>query len=222
MRSDLHMRIVNNVNEINLQQWNTLLQESRTRSFFQSKECYILYASNPEFMEPFFYAVEDGGELKGIMVGYVQTDGGKVKRFLSRRAIINSGPMLANDISEETLSLLLTHCKKQLKGKAIYVECRNFEDYSSYKDVFEHCGFEYETHLNFHIDTTSENVVYQNLGKSRKRDIKTSFRDGAEIVENPTVEEIRDYYVILKDDILFLFYKLHINHQYLYMYHWQL
>ena len=193
------MRIIEKIDEIDNLQWKSLLYESNTRSFFQTRECYNLYAANTEFMMPFCYAVEDGGKLKGIIIGFVQADGGKVKQFLSRRAIINSGPMLANDISNEALSLLLTECKKQLKGRAIYIECRNFEDYSGYKDVFEHCGFEYEPHLNFRIDTTSENVVNQNLGKSRKRDIKISFRDGVEIVENPTVDEIRDYYVILKD-----------------------
>ena len=54
-------------------------------------------------------------------------------------------------------------------------------------------------HLNFHIDTGSEDVVNQNLGKSRKRDIRTSFRDGAEIVDQPTLEEVREFYAILSD-----------------------
>lgn len=193
------MKIIDNIHEINILHWKLLLQTSKTRSFFQSRECYDLYAANPTFMEPFCYAVEDDGQLKGVIIGFIQRDGGKVKQYLSRRAIINSGPLLADDISEEALILLLKETKKQLSGRAIYVECRNFEDYSLYKDIFAKCGFKYVPHLNFHIDTSSEEVVNQNLGKSRKRDIRTSFRDGAEIVEQPTIDEVRDFYVILSD-----------------------
>ena len=191
------MRIINNIDAIDHQQWKLLLMTSKTRSFFQTRECYDLYAANLEFMQPFCVAVEDDGKLKGIVIGYIQRDGGKVKQFLSRRAIINSGPLLAEDISDKTLTMLLMECKKRLQGKAIYVECRNFEDYSPYKKVFKSCGFEYVPHLNFHIDTSSEDVVNQNLGKSRKRDIRTSLRDGAEIVEQATIEDIHDFYAIL-------------------------
>jgi len=193
------MRIIENIKDVDIQQWNQLLQSSRTKSFFQTQDCYELYAVNDSFMKPFFMGVEDRGLLKGVIVGYIQADGGIVKRFLSRRAIVNSGPLLADDISDEALVMLLNHCKKSLRGKAIYIEFRNYEDYSQYKDVFHRCGFEYVPHYNFHIDTTSEDVVNQNLGKSRKRDIRTSFRDGAEIVENPTMEDIRQFYDILNN-----------------------
>ena len=193
----MKMRIIEDINIINCHQWKSLLQTSKTRSFFQTRECYDLYAANDGFMQPFCIAVEEEGNLKGVIIGYIQRDGGKVKQFLSRRAIINSGPLLADDISNEALTLLLMECKKQLKGKAIYVECRNFEDYSPYKKVFKNCGFEYMPHLNFHVDTSSKDVVNQNLGKSRKRDIRTSLRDGAEIVEQATIEEIHDFYAIL-------------------------
>lgn len=193
------MRIVENIKDVDTQQWNQLLQASCTKSFFQTLDCYKLYAANKSFMKPFFMGVEDNGLLKGVIVGFIQSDGGVIKRFLSRRAIVNSGPMLADDISDEALMMLLNHCKKSLRGKAIYIEFRNYEDYSHYKDIFQRCGFEYVPHLNFHIDTTSEDIVNQNLGKSRKRDIKTSFRDGAEIVENPTMQDIQQFYGILNE-----------------------
>lgn len=193
------MTIIDNIKDIDAEKWEQLLHHSSTKSFFQTQNCYDLYAANPQFMKPFFMGIEDEGVLKGVIVGYIQADGGLIKRFLSRRAIINSGPLLADDISDEVLTRLLTHCKKSLKGKAIYVEFRNFEDYSRYKDTFKRCGFEYIPHLNFHIDTTSEDIVNQNLGKSRKRDIRTSFRDGAEVVENPTMTDVHQFYDILND-----------------------
>lgn len=192
------MRIIEDINEINSRQWEKLLRTSKTRSFFQTRECYDLYAANPSFMKPFCFAVEDEDRLKGVIVGFIQRDGGIIKQFLSRRAIINGGPLLSDDISVKALMMLLMECKKRLHGKAIYIECRNFEDYSDYKEVFARCGFDYVPHLNFHVDTTSEEVVQKNIHKSCKRDIRTSFRDGAEIVENPTVKEVADFYAVLR------------------------
>lgn len=187
----------NKVDEINNNQWKELLHTSQTRSFFQTRECYDLYAANPEFMQPFCVAVENERKLKGVVIGYIQRDGGRIKQFFSRRAIINGGPLLADDISEEALTLLLIETKKLLQGKAIYVESRNFEDFSTYKNVFARCGFEYVPHLNFHVDTTSLETINSNISKSRKRNIRLSFRDGIEVVDKPTINDVRDFYSIL-------------------------
>ena len=99
--------------------------------------------------------------------------------------------MLADDISQEALRALLENVRSLLKRKAIYIETRNFNDYSKHKSLFESCGFKYQEHLNFKIDTTSEAVVDENMGKSRKRDAKAALRKGAVIDEEPNYEDIR-------------------------------
>ena len=81
----------------------------------------------------------------------------------------------------------------------IYIESRNFHDYSKWRNIFEANGFAYQPHLNFHVDTSSLEVVDQNLGKSRKRDIRTTIRDGVTPVYQPTIEQVRAYYDILQD-----------------------
>jgi len=193
------MKILDSIELIDENQWKSLLEVSKYRSFFQTRECYDLYAANESFMKAFCFAVEDNNELKGVIIGYVESDGGKLKRFFSRRAIIHAGPLLSEDISPEALALLLKTCRTRLKKKAIYIEFRNYEDYSPYVEVFERSGFKYHQHLNFHVCTTTEEIVQENLGKSRKRDIKASFNAGAEIMENPSFDDIHSYYDILKD-----------------------
>ncbi len=193
------MRIIKDINSIPRPQWEQLLQTSSTSSFFQTRECYDIYSDLPEVFTPFCIAVEENGELKGVIIGYIQKDGGRIKGWLSRRAIINGGPLLADDISAEALAAMLSECSKSLKGRTIYIETRNFEDFSRFRPVFESNGFSYVPHLNFHIDTSSEEVVDQNLGKSRKRDIRTSFREGATIVDNPSAGQVREFYDILND-----------------------
>ncbi|MCQ2146349.1 MAG: GNAT family N-acetyltransferase [Bacteroidales bacterium] len=186
------------IDQIDRNQWEGLLESSSTATFFQSEACYEFYDSL-SFMDPFVFAVADCGQLKGAIIGYVQKEKNPIKQFFTKRAIIPGGALLADDISGESLRELLDACKAGLRKKAIYIEMRNFNDYSAHRDVFDQCGFEYCPHLNFHINTSSMDVVQENLGKSRKRDIRTSFRDGAEIVENPTLDDVRSYYSILKN-----------------------
>lgn len=199
------IQIYNCIDRLDLYQWNKLTETSSNTSFFQTKECYDFYASL-SFMEPFVFAVSENNILKGVVVGYIQKDGGRLKQFFSRRAIVPGGALLANDISEEALKSLLLFCKKELASKAIYIEFRNYNDYSLFRPVFESVGFNYKAHLNFHVNCVSEDVVKKNLGNSRKRDIRTSLRDGAEIVDEPTFLEVENYY-----DILLELYKTRVK-----------
>ena len=167
-------------------------------SIFQS-DCFYSFLSGLQGFTPFaFKSVKDGQESCRIQ-GYIQKDGGPMKRWLSRRAIINGGPALAEDITDEEVERLLKSCIKGLSGKVIYLETTNFHDYSRWRPVFERCGFQYEPHYDFIVDTSSLVIAEENLGKSRKRDIRTSLRDGAIIVESPTQEQVVEFYLILKD-----------------------
>ena len=186
------------IESIGNKEWSEFSKKANKVSFFQTKECYDFY-NKLSFLTPFCLAVKDNGDLKGVLLGYITQEKGFLKGFLSRRAIIIGGPMLADDISEEALVMLLQSLSKSLRNRVIYIESRNFNDYSKYKGVFEKCGFVYNEHLNFHVDTSSVDVFLTNMGKSRKRDVKTSLRDGAEVVYQPTMEQVKEYYEILLD-----------------------
>ena len=186
------------IKDIDTKAWEDLSSISPVASWFQTREAYDFY-NNLTFLEAFALGVENEGRLKGVVVGYVQKDGGRLKRFLSRRAIILGGPLLADEISDEELVLLLKTLKKQLNRKAIYIETRNFSNYGRWRLAFEQCGFAYEPHYDIWVDTSSMDVVNDNLGKSRKRDIRVSLRDGATVVIQPTMEQVKEYYAILSN-----------------------
>ena len=184
-------------NEIDKKQWQELIEASATATWFQTDEAYQFYASVSE-MIPFATAVENKGKLRAVCVGYRTKENNAIKQHLTCRAIIIGGPLLADDATDEEVAALLQAIRR-LGDKAIYVETRNFHDYSRWKAVFEANGFAYQSHLNFHVDTSSPEVVDQNLGKSRKRDIRTTIRDGVTPVYQPTIEQVRAYYDILLD-----------------------
>lgn len=165
---------------------------------FQS-DSYRAFLDATGYFDTFVFSVSRGDREVGRILGYIQQDGGPLKRFLSRRAIINGGPYLAEDISREEVVRLLEACKQGIGRKAIYVETRNFKDYSAYREVFEKSGFQYEPHYDFIIDTTSPEVVDANMGKSRKRDVKASLKNGASVLDAPEKEDVISFYAVLKD-----------------------
>lgn len=184
--------------QIDQQQWQTLVDQSPTATWFQTPEAYEFYASNLEEMTPFAVGIEEDGHLVGVIIGYTTQEKSPIKQLFTCRSIIIGGPLLDEHISSNALSALLV-AVKQVTKKAIYVETRNFNDYSKWREFFEQCSFQYQPHLNFHVDTSSPEVVDQNLGKSRKRDIRTTIRDGVTPVYQPTIEQVRTYYDILLD-----------------------
>ena len=185
-------------NEINKQQWQLLVEQSATATWFQTPEAYEFYASLPAEMQPFAVGVENQGELRAVCVGYITQEPNAIKQYLTCRAIVVGGPVIANDATDDEVAALLKAIRR-LGDKVIYVETRNFNDYSRWKSVFEANGFAYQPHLNFHVDTTSEELAQANIGKHRWKYIRLSIRDGATMVENPSIEQVREYYQILLD-----------------------
>lgn len=194
--------------EIEREEWSRLVAASATGTWFQGPEAFDFFNAQKELFKPFAIAIEklesrvesrESRELRGVCVGYVTVEKNAIKQFFTRRAIILGGPALADDATDEEVQTLMQAVRKELRQEAIYIETRNFNDYSKWKWAFEKAGFEYVPHLNFHVDTSSTEVVEANLGKSRKRDIRTSLRDGATIIEKPTLEQVREYYAILEN-----------------------
>ena len=210
-------------NDINRTAWRALVQSSPTGTWFQTPEAYDFFAGLPKEFFPFVVALERANEAKNeqplcaVCVGYITVEQNPLKQFFTRRAIIIGGPVLAADCTCEEVALLMEKVKSCIKelGGAIYIETRNFNDYSPWRKGFESAGFAYEEHNNFHINTDTfrsvrdseergsdivyEKVVSGSMGKNRIRDIKTSFRDGAIVIDHPTIEQVREYYAILRN-----------------------
>ena len=130
-------------------------------------------------------------------MGYVTKEKNPIKQFLTRRAIIIGGPCLADDCTDEEVNALLCALKSALLSgrdevgfQPIYIETRNFNDYSPWKEAFEAAGFAYKKHLNFHVDPS-----VNNLSDNRKRQIKKSDA----VTESAISErEITEWYKVLE------------------------
>ncbi|MGC3978982.1 MAG: peptidoglycan bridge formation glycyltransferase FemA/FemB family protein [Paludibacteraceae bacterium] len=192
------MILYNSVDEINLSQWQELIHRSATATFFQTRECFDFYNSL-SFLKPFVFGVSENDTLVGILCGYVIADGNIMKRFFSRRAIVPGGVLLAPDVSEQAVKLLLGKAQKELARKAIYMELRNYNDYSSFRPAIESAGFEYRPHLNFHVATPNVETASKQLSSTKRRDVKLSRKEGADWVETKDINELKAFYEILEN-----------------------
>ena len=198
-------------NEIDSQQWQALIDRSPYATWFQTPEAYEFYASNPEEMTPFVYGVARECALRALCVGYITKERSAIKQYFTRRAIIIGGPVIDDDATAEEVAALLNAVTKlqrselQPAGRStgfnpIYIETRNFHDYSRWKEVFQKSGFTYQPHLNFHVDTTQLwETIENNIGKHRRKYIRLSYRDGVEVALEPTLQQVKEYYAVLQD-----------------------
>ena len=211
------MIIIRTYTEIDKKDWRLLAETSPLSTWFQTDEAYRFYQSVSD-MCAFVYGVMEEDKLVGVIVGYTTQEKCKLKQYFTARAIIVGGPLLAEDISNEALAALLkavkeckvesVKCKGTENGKAeplastpytlhstpIYIETRNLHDYSRWKTVFKANGFAYQPHLNIQVACNTMHI----MSEQRQRQVKKAIKNGAEICEASSEQEIRDWYQILR------------------------
>lgn len=212
------MKLLLTYSDIDPQQWQSLVERSPYATWFQTPEAYQFYEAVKNEMTPFAFGIERDGELRAVVVGYVTKEKSAIKQFFTCRAIIIGGPLLAEDASDAEVAALLKavkECKvESLKCKGtedsvaeipastpyplhptpIYIEIRNFHDYSKWRHVFEQCGFAYQPHLNIQVACTVEHM----MSEQRQRQVKKALKNGVVIAEPQSEQEVRDWYQILR------------------------
>ena len=185
--------------DIDPQQWQQLIECSPYATWFQTDEAYRFYQSVGD-MQAFAYGVSEDDNLVGLVVGYTTTEKCKFKQHFTARSIIVGGPLIADNISNEALTALLKAVKAMesngqspIANRPIYIETRNFHDYSRWKSVFESIGFAYKEHYDIHVHCSAQH----RLSDRRQRELKRAIKNGAEIIEAQSEQQIRDWYQIL-------------------------
>ena len=185
------MELISN-SEIEIKEWNEFVKDSEFSSPFQTYEFYNLVNSIPAQSAEVF-AVRENSKLLALCVVTLQKEHG-IKGFFSRRAIIYGGPVLSGNLNAS--KLLLKHLTEKIKS-VIYIETRNLNNYSGYKNEFRFAGWKYEPYLNLRLKCTDEEIIWKNLNSNRQRQIKKALKEGVIIEEAKTEEDVKEFYTIL-------------------------
>jgi serine/alanine adding enzyme len=182
--------------EIDRNSWQALLDSSAFSSPFQTPEFYEFFNSIKGFGAEVF-AVEDHGALQALAVVTIQKEKG-LKAFLSERAIIYGGPLVLGE-NNKAFEKLLVEISSYYRKKLIYIEIRNYFDYSKFNDSLAKTDFKFLPWLNFQLSIASTDEMLKSMSSSRSRQIKKALKNGVTWSETDKKTDIEAFYNILFD-----------------------
>jgi lipid II:glycine glycyltransferase (peptidoglycan interpeptide bridge formation enzyme) len=190
------VEILHNEN-ISLDKWNYLLSKSPYASPFQTPAFYELFNTIHDLSAEVFAVKKDFDIITLCVVTFQKEPG--FKGFFSRRAIIYGGPLLIKD-DFEAFDLLLKHIYNAIKRKAIYIEVRNYFDYSQYKALYVNARWKWLPYLNLRLSLEKNDLdsVLAKMSYNRRREIRLSLVEGAIYREADNISEVEELYLILK------------------------
>lgn len=191
----MHLKI----NDISIDEWSRSLEKSKFGSPFHSCN-FFNSLNNCRQYKGFIYSVEEKNETKAICLVSILKENGIKARF-SKRAIIYGGPILSEFTSAVELDFLLKGICKHLKKECIYIEFRNYFDYSAFNTTYLNNGFVYEAYVNvqLNISDLSVNQVISQFKYNRRREIKLSIEEGCKYFVSKSIDDLKGVYTILHD-----------------------
>jgi len=175
--------------------WDDFIKSHPRANSFQSSMFFNFYEKTNEFRPYYCLAFDMNNKLLGGFLFVIQRKGKSFPDRFFKRALIIGGPIIPSN-GERILEGLLKVFNDFTHRKAIYSEVRNLHSWSHHTDVFLRNGFKYEAHLNYQIPLANRDVV-AGFSKSKKRQIKKGLQNGAIIIKNPDIVQVREFYMIL-------------------------
>lgn len=161
--------------QIDRAEWASFVESHPKGNVFQTPQMYEVYTMTPGYA-PQVIALEQDKQLVGVMMWVVMREKGLKARF-SARSIIQGAP-LAKDDKQEYIIALLEAYENMRDKSVIYTQVRNHFEMLTVNDAFQHCGYRFESHLNFIITLDHEVAVWNRIGKGRIKQIKKAQKNG--------------------------------------------
>jgi serine/alanine adding enzyme len=145
------------------------------------------------------FAVYNEEEIAVLIVITILKEPG-LKRLFSGRGTIFGGPLINRDLNNE-LKELLSFLILFYRRKLIYLETRNYFDYSDFKETFVSSGWKFKPHYNVQIslEGMSQERIMAKFKYNRRREIRQSFENGATFRKCANIEEVGKIYEILRE-----------------------
>jgi len=189
----MEIKVLTNIDDNFRTQWENFVLEHPNGNFFQAPAAYQFFSGVEGYAPVMIYAEEENN-IKGILSAVIIKELG-IKGYFSKRCIVYGGPICDND---KLTGLLIDKLNTYLKSKVIYTEFRNLFDFSECKDVFEKKGYECKEHFNFIVEIGSPEDNLKLLDRNRRWQLNKSVKTGAEFLEANTLNEVIEFYSLLK------------------------
>ena len=179
--------------------WNNFLKDHPNNTVFQSPVMYD-FCKKVQNFEPFlFYAQDESGRCKGILLAVIIREGRRLKGYLSSRVVIYGGPLVSPD-DNNVLNLLLESLNQKLKYKSLFIQFRNFFEWTDdEKAVFSKYGYQFKDRINLLVKTDSISEVKRNMQSGKTRQVMKSLSSGVTVSQPSSLADVQYLYQLLKN-----------------------
>lgn len=182
---------------VSTEEWTNYVIQHPKGNFFHHPAIYEANKLVPDYEPIGLLVVDQNNEIKALLTGFIHTAKGGALSFLSKRLILLQPP-LYSDL--EALDLVIKELIARFGRQVVYLELRNSIPLDNKAGaVLTGNGFLYKPHLNFMVDCSVPELAWSAISESKRRQIKKAQKNGAVIIEEPGLDQILDFYVILQN-----------------------
>ncbi len=187
-----------NFENVDIEKWLKLNNESENGCVFQSPEMYKFWL-NQKGYKPFVFSVKSvQGELLAICLTVIQSNGSWPMSALSKRAIIYGGPIFqSHNNRKEIITFLFKNINKKISKKVIFAETRNLSSYGEFDQIYKDNKWNYIPYQNFILKLTTEEEKFKLFTSEKRRQIRRSIKEGVEISYENNKENIEGVYNVI-------------------------
>lgn len=166
---------ITDYHKVGPKKWDLYVYHHTKGTIFQTTS-YLECHTDKFNCESFGFAAIAGNEIVGLIAGIILYNYFYPISRLTRRAVIEGGPVADDKYIEEQLIETVTEYTKR---RAIYTQFRNLWDMSTICPAMEKLGYQYEPHLDILHDLTPEiEYMIKNISKNKRGNVHKSLNKG--------------------------------------------
>ena len=190
-------RLISDARLVDRDHWAEFVRTHPDGTIFQSPEMYEAFRESPVYRSFAIFYLDTHEDIKGLMVGTIQAEPG-IKKPLSRRCIVNGGPLVINR-DPLILQEILEYLQRYVCKRVIYSQLRNYSDLGWADGILKNSGFQYEDHLNILIPLDQADETWdRNVHKSRKRNYRRAANKGVQFNESTDPKNLETHYNLIR------------------------
>lgn len=188
------------INQVDKEKWKFFYKKHSQSNPYQTFEMFEFWNNQKDCTAFIFLLETDKGECLAICTGAIVFKGkGRIK-FQSMSALIYGGPLIKEGKNKkEILNFLLPKIEEHLKFKTKNIEFRNFFLDIDFKEIFIKNNWKYTPKVNYIINLTTEDEVFKNFHRNKRKQIRKALREDIQISHDKTFENAKGIYDVLEN-----------------------
>lgn len=188
----MEFKVINNINEIDKNQWSDFVYRHPNGNIFQTPEMYEVYNDSAD-TKPILNCIVENNSVCALYLGEILYENYDFSKTLTKRTVYYSEPLANNKFHFECL------IKSAIRNsKGLFIEIRPRIEIDN--KILISNGFKRRDHLNSMVYLTSLDENWKNLERDKRKGIRRAQnRYHLKIVEDNSYKSVEKNYKLLKN-----------------------